>query len=165
MTSKIQPLVLAIDPGFDRVGWAVGSKQASQTSVKAYGLIQTAKENSIFARYLQIHYQLKAVIDQYQPQICTIEKLFFAKNKTTALQVAEARGIIILTALQAGLKITEHGPQQIKLAATGYGNADKTAVAKMVRLQLKLPQEKINDDVIDALALLLTETLSHNLLQ
>jgi len=156
------PVVLGIDPGYDRVGWAVGKKNSNSIDVLGYGLIQTKASDDLFLRYQQIQQELVQVIEKHKPSICAIEKLFFSKNKTTALKVSEARGVIIITAIQHGLTIQEYGPNTIKLSVTGHGAADKQAVTKMVKMQLKLKEDKINDDAIDALAVVLTACLVPN---
>jgi len=166
MIQKTQPkIILGIDPGYDRIGWAVGKKKSQSVAVLGYGLIQTDSKAKLSQRYLQIQTELTQIIKQYQPQICAIEKLFFAQNKTTALKVSEARGVILITAITHQLEIYEFSPQEIKLSVTGYGGADKQAVTKMLGIQLELPSEKIIDDVTDALAVVLTTALSNNLLQ
>jgi len=148
--------VLAIDPGYDRLGWAVGEQQSSQLSVTQYGLIQTLKSESLADRYSSIQTQLEQIIIKYRPSQLAIESLFFFKNKSTALQVSEARGVVIGSCLKHGLKIYEYTPPQIKQAVTGYGQADKAAVAKMVELELKIKTVRMVDDVADALAILIT---------
>ncbi|MFH2022646.1 MAG: crossover junction endodeoxyribonuclease RuvC [Patescibacteria group bacterium] len=163
MPVKTPPaIILGIDPGYDRIGWAVGQKKAQSIEVLGYGLIQTDSKTKLSQRYQQIQQELSQVIKQYQPQICAIEKLFFAQNKTTALKVSEARGVIVITAISHHLAIREFSPQKIKLCVTGYGKADKKAVTKMLRIQLKLPAGKLIDDVTDALAVVLTASFMQN---
>lgn len=154
MTSNL-PIIIGIDPGFDRVGYAVGQRSGQQIQVLGYGLIQTRASEDIFERYLQIMRDLTQAVERYKPTVAIVESLFFATNRKTALRVSEARGVIITTLLSQAVAVSECTPLQLKLAVTGYGKADKQAVAKMVRLQLKLPDNKIQDDVMDALGLLL----------
>lgn len=149
-------IILGIDPGYDRLGWAVGAIQGQQWQALHYGVIQTTKGHPLVDRYQQLAQELTTIIKTYSPQIAVIESLFFAKNQKTALKVSEARGVIIKTCLAVNLKIAEFTPLQIKQAVTGYGRADKKSVEKMVRLQLKLSDRKIVDDAIDALAIMLT---------
>lgn len=153
-------IILAIDPGFDRVGWAVGTSQHHQISQSAYGCIQTNRQDTIYQRYQQITRQLEQIIVQHQPHQLAIESLFFFKNQTTVMQVSEARGVIISCCLRFNLEVFEYTPLQIKQAVTGYGRASKEQVDKMMRLQLKLGQQKIIDDAMDALALLLTHAVT-----
>jgi len=149
-------LILGMDPGFDRVGWAVGYFQNSKFQVTDLGCIQTNNKDDIFSRYAQIITELKKVAHKYSPKFLAIETLFFAKNKKTALRVSEARGIIIGTLLDEGLEVFEYSPNAIKLAVTGSGSADKQAVEKMVKIQIKYDLNGQIDDVIDALAVAMT---------
>jgi len=164
--TPIKPItILGIDPGYDRVGWAVGTAQAQNWHHIFHGCIKTAKELSLIERYRIISRELKQIIQQYQPSVAVIESLFFFKNQKTALKVSEARGVIINTCLNQNLEIAEFTPLQIKQAVTGYGRADKTSVDKMVRLQLKLTDQKIIDDAMDALAIMLTYQTQMKLLK
>lgn len=150
------PLTIAIDPGYDRVGWAVGSCQRGQFIINGYGLIQTNKTQTIFERYSQVETELETILLTYRPQQAAMESLFFSKNQTTAMRVAEVRGLLLASLLRHQITCYEYNPGSIKLAITGYGKADKKAVEKMVRLELKLESEKLIDDTLDALAILVT---------
>jgi len=163
MVDSVSKVILGIDPGFDRIGWAIGQVQHRTVSNIAFGCIQTSKTETIFKRYQQIDQELQRLITQYQPQQVAIESLFFFKNQKTVMQVSEARGVIISTCLRSGLEIFEFTPLQIKQAVTGYGRATKEQMDKMIRLQLKLNQEKIIDDAMDALGILLTQSVSMSL--
>ena len=101
---------------------------------------------------LQIKEQMVKLVALFKPSVLSIEKLFFAKNRKTAIQVAQARGVILSTATEHGLDVREFGPNEIKLAITGYGLSDKKAVLKMVRLILREPELSLIDDASDALA-------------
>lgn len=155
-------IILGIDPGYDRLGWAVGEIQnpGQKLIIQKYGCIQTNKKHDIFKRYHQIILELKKIIDQHCPTELAIETLFFSKNTKTALRVSEARGVIIGLCLKLGLKIFEYHPGQIKQAVTGFGGAHKKAMDKMIRLQLQLDADKIIDDTMDALAIVLTHGVS-----
>jgi crossover junction endodeoxyribonuclease RuvC len=160
--------LLGIDPGYDRIGWAVGHVQGSKLAVVEFGCIETDKTQSLIDRYQQIDTQLEAVIKKLQPAEAAVESLFFFKNQTTAMHVSEARGIIISCLFRHRVSFAEYTPLQIKQAVTGYGRADKKAVDKMVRLQLGLKTgngkaEKILDDTMDALAILITHSASRQL--
>lgn len=162
--------IIGIDPGYDRLGWAIGkisasAKQASAINQKPsykklniidYGCIQTNKKDQLFTRYQQLQTQLATIINKYQPQIAVIESLFFFKNKKTALQVSEARGVVIAYFLSQNLNIFEYTPLQIKQSVTGYGKADKLAVDKMLRMQLELINKPILDDAMDAIGVVFT---------
>lgn len=153
--------ILGIDPGYDRVGWAVLTVNSSRTySVTAYDCIQTNKSDDIWQRYSQIAVDLRKVIATHSPDVAAIESIFFSKNQKTAIKVSEARGIIIGCILSDVREIAEYTPNQIKLAVTGYGNSDKTAVEKMVRMQLKITNKKVIDDTMDAIATAFTHALN-----
>lgn len=174
--NKKSTIVLGIDPGYDRVGWAIGEKKASKnprtTSNQlknatgstatgtfeciALGCIQTDKTENIFDRFKKIQSDLKEIITHFNPATLAIETVYFAKNKKTAMRVSEARGVIIGVCLEAGLEVREYDPVQIKLAVAGNGNADKQALEKMVRLQLKGSINTFIDDAIDAVAVAMT---------
>jgi len=153
--SDKKTIILGIDPGYDRIGWAVINRGSNIATYIASGLIQTKADENIFDRYQQLTHQLTQVIDLYNPTVCHLESLFFANNQKTALRVSEARGLIIASLLSHHIAVKEFTPLQAKLAVTGYGKADKAAVAKMVHLQLKLPDQVMKDDELDALALCL----------
>lgn len=153
-------IVLGIDPGYDRLGWAVARVNSTTPEILKYGCLQTKKSNDLAERYLSLEKQLVEIIEKWQPAQLAIETLFFARNKNTALKVSESRGVVLSCCARHHLTIFEYYPNQIKLAAAGHGQADKRAVEKMVRLQLKLRDEKIIDDAIDALAIILTHAVT-----
>lgn len=158
--------VLGIDPGYDRLGWAVGEVNSTgSVTVIACDCITTNPKESIFARYQDLVIQFTTVLKQFAPEEAAIETLFFSSNTKTALRVSEARGIIISLLVQAGCSITEYNPGTIKQAVTGTGNATKAAVTKMVTLQMMLPttSKKVLDDTMDALAILLTHATQRKL--
>ena len=162
------PIIIGIDPGYDRLGWAVGQSGHNGWQILDQGCIITNRQGQIEERYQQILTDLAAIIERYHQEEAAIETLFWFKNQTTAMQVSEARGLIMATLLRAGLKISQYTPLQIKQAVTGYGRADKKAVEKMVRLELAIDQNRakdILDDTFDALALLLCHQASRKLKQ
>lgn len=158
-------IVLAIDPGFERLGWSVGQiLPAGKINLLSYGLITTSKSARLSARYGEIIKQVKALIDEFSPGEIAIENLFVFKNQKTVMQVAEIRGMLFALFFEKNLRVWQYTPPQIKAAVAGFGRADKKGVEKLVRLQLKLPVEKkIIDDTIDALAILLTHATSRGL--
>ena len=158
-TPNNQPVTLGIDPGYDRIGWAIGRGLGSKPAIIDFGCIQTDKKDHLFDRYQAIENQLQKIIKQYQPHDLAIETLFFSKNKKTALQVSEARGVILSCCTRNNLSISEYYPNQIKLTVTGNGQANKVAVEKMIRLQLDIPNQKIIDDAIDAIGIVLTHAI------
>ncbi len=153
------PVFIGIDPGYDRLGWAVGAMVGSNLSVRAFNTITSTAKTDIFSRYQDILRGLQAIIDEHHPTELAIETLFFSSNKTTAMRVSETRGIIIGHCLLAGLNVFEYNPTQVKQIATGSGRADKTMMSKMIALQTKLELHDTLDDAIDAVAVLLTHCL------
>jgi len=147
--------ILAIDPGYDRLGIAVVEGDPSRPTLIWSDCIlpdKGARED----RLAQVWQAVTAAIKEYEPGMLAIETLFFSINKKTAIGVAEARGAILAAAGVAALPVMEYSPQQIKLAVTGYGGADKTAVAHMIPQLLTLPKKKRLDDELDAIALGIT---------
>lgn len=146
-------IILGIDPGFAIVGFGVIEKNENG-DVKAldYGVITTPAKTSFAERIKQIHLDLKSIIEKFEPTKMAVEDLFFAKNVKTAIEVGQARGVIILTGIQAGLIIEEYTPLQVKQAVTSYGRADKRQVQEMVKTILHLDQIPKPDDAADALA-------------
>lgn len=151
-------VILGIDPGYDRVGWAVLSQDKGKESLLSCDCMFTSKEDSVAQRLQAIYEQLLAIIERYHPQKAVIEKLFFATNAKTVIPVAQARGVILLACQQHNIEIHEYTPLQIKSALTGNGHADKKSVEKMVRLIVKNLPENVIDDAIDAVAMTLMRT-------
>lgn len=151
--------IIGIDPGYDRLGWAIGEIKQKKFQISQYGCIQTNKKEALFKRYQYLQKELQKIVKQYKPQVAAIESLFFQNNQKTALKVSESRGIVIATFINSKLEIVEYTPLQIKETVTGYGRADKNAVNKMLRMQLALPQEKIIDDAMDAIGVAFTHYL------
>lgn len=158
-SAYLEPLLLGIDPGYDRLGWAVAKKTDSGWENVHLGCIQTDRKLELIQRYQILEKELQKIIDRFKPTEAAIETLFFAKNTTTALKVAEVRGLIIACLLRNDIKIEQYNPVTIKEAVTGNGKADKKAIEKMINLEFKLQKNKILDDAIDALAVLFTHQL------
>lgn len=151
--------IIGIDPGYDRLGWSIGTLENTFTLIKA-GCIQTNKKNDIFTRYQTIVSELSKIVATHHPTEAAIETLYFSKNTTTALRVSEARGVLISVLLAANCKVFEYNPVEIKQAVTGNGAANKQAVEKMVRMQTKLEtKNKLIDDAIDAIAVGITHAV------
>ncbi len=146
-------ILLGIDPGLAIVGWGVIDYQNNRFKPLAYGSIQTPAGVETADRLTQIHRELGAIIEQYHPAQMAVEELFFTKNITTGIRVAEARGVILMTAKEKGLALAEYTPNQVKQAVVGYGNADKRQVISMVTRILNLPEPPKPDDTADALAI------------
>lgn len=154
-----QPLVLGIDPGYDRLGWAVGELTKPKIKVVACGCIETDRQADFYDRLKQIVHGINRLTTEYHLQAAAMETLFFGRNQSTAIPVAQARGAVVGQLLQQAIPIFEYNPAQVKLAVTGYGKADKAAVAKLTKMQVsgQLP-EKLLDDTLDAIALLITHS-------
>lgn len=148
--------ILGIDPGFGRVGWGVIEKINGDWSHVAHGCIETKTGKKFIDRLLEIQIELNKIIKEYNPIRAGVEDLFFYKNVTTAIQVGQARGVILLTLAQAGLPIDEFTPLQVKQSITGYGRAEKNQMQKIVQIHLKMKEKIKQDDAADALAIALT---------
>lgn len=149
-------VILGIDPGIAIVGYGLIVSERGNFSLIDYGVIRTPKDESTPVRLAMIEEGLIKLIERYKPDCIAIEELFFANNVRTAITVAEARGVILLTAVKNCGKLYEYTPLQIKQAITGYGKADKLQVQTMVKMMLKLKAIPRPDDAADALAVALT---------
>lgn len=148
-------IILGIDPGTTAIGYAFIKKAATPRLLHAGLMNVHAKSRT--EELKNLHQEMVALIKRWQPSILSLEKIFFSKNTKTALAVAEGRGVILLTAHLAGLRVYEYTPLEVKKTVTGDGGADKNQVEKMVRLTVK---ESVTldaqDDVFDAIAIALT---------
>jgi len=144
--------ILGIDPGFAIVGFGVVDYIGNKFSVIDFGAITTNAGENIFDRFKLIYDNISELIERVKPDCVAIEELFFNTNTKTAITVAEARGILILSALNAGLPVFEYTPLQVKQAVTGYGRADKNQVQQMIKVLLNLEKIPKPDDAADALA-------------
>ena len=146
--------ILGIDPGTHRVGYGViktGRPRPILIAADLLPIVRTAQWGFL----KEVKGRMAELLKRYQPDIVAVEELFFVKNLKTGLPVAHARGVILLSVLEAGARLVELSPNEIKSGLTGNGHADKRAVAKMVRLILKEPTLRVLDDVSDALAVAL----------
>jgi crossover junction endodeoxyribonuclease RuvC len=150
-------IALGIDPGTRRIGYGIVETDGAELKFIAAGIVEVTASNDISALE-ETKQGLDRLIKKYKPDVMGIEKLFFAKNTKTALSVAQARGVILLATKERGIRIKEYTPNEVKQGVTGYGFADKKAVAKMVRLILKKDDLKIIDDASDALAIAILST-------
>ncbi|MBQ3069191.1 MAG: crossover junction endodeoxyribonuclease RuvC [Clostridia bacterium] len=146
-------VILGVDPGYAIVGWGAVSYEHGRYQPLCFGAITTPAHTPFNARLLQIYRDTKLILDKVKPQALAIEKLYFTNNKTTAVQVCEARGVILLAAEEAGVEVFEYTPLQVKSAVTGYGQAEKPQVMEMTRRLLKLKETPRPDDTADALAI------------
>ena len=146
-------IILGIDPGLAIVGYGVIEYTKGRFRTLSYGAITTPAHTPVEARLSMIFTEMNALIDKYHPDEMAIEELFFNTNSTTAIAVAEARGVILLSAVRKGVRCHEYTPLQVKSSVVGYGKADKKQVMMMVQTILKLEKAPKLDDTADALAI------------
>ena len=142
--------VLAIDPGYDRLGVAV-----MEGATLLFSECYTPPKGALAERLAAVYARVEALIREYAPNAVAVETLFFTKNQKTAIAVAEARGVIVLAAARSGIPLFEYSPQDVKIAVTGSGAASKEGVIKMVPKIVALPLRERKDDEYDAIALAL----------
>ena len=145
-------IILGIDPGYGLVGYGILEKNGGDIRAVDFGCISTPKDKKLSERLEIISQCIHILIDKYKPDEMAIEKLFFNKNITTGIPVAQARGVIVLAAQERGIPIYQYTPQNIKMAITGMGNADKKQMQFMVKTILGLKEAPKPDDAADALA-------------
>lgn len=147
-------IILSIDPGIDRTGFAIFDKEEgnSYTYITS-GLVQTDKKDSLQLRISVVYDKIFKLIKKYNPSILVMERVFFSKNQKTAITVGQSQGVLLLLAAQHNLAVHFFTPTEIKMAVTGYGNSDKRSIQKMLGLVLKLDAETLKqDDRADAIA-------------
>ena len=153
--------ILGIDPGTGICGFGVVEiTKTNKPVAKDFGVIATPPHTPLPERLEDIYNSMNEIIEQDKPDLISIEKLFFSKNITTGISVAEARGICLLAAKQHDLPMYEYTPNEIKKTLTGYGSAGKKQMQEMVRIQLGLKEVPKPDDAADALAAAITHLLS-----
>ena len=145
--------ILGIDPGLAIVGWAVLDSVKGQVYPVAFGAIRTPAHTKVEERLSTIKSDLETIIEKYHPDEMAVEEIFFNTKITTGISVSEARGVILCTAYDKGLKISEYTPLQVKQAVVGYGRAEKHQVIAMVTSILKLKAPPKPDDTADAVAI------------
>ena len=155
--------IIGIDPGTGIVGFGVIDIIKTQPVLVDAGVIRTPVHEDDAVRLLTIYDEITEIIKDTKPTAMSVEKLFFARNVTTAMTVSQARGVLILCGKQAGLSIFEYTPLQIKQAITGYGSADKKQMQEMVRIILKLKEVPKPDDAADALAAAICQSMQMKL--
>ncbi len=156
---------LGLDPGYGRLGYAVIEQAGSQWSLVDVGCVETPSTQPFEQRLLAVHQALGALLQRWQPHEASIETLYFSKNVKTAMQVAEARGVLRLALAEAGVPTLEIAPNAVKLALTGSGAAGKEQVGRMVVRLLNLKAMPKPDDAADAVALALAGLRSQPLRQ
>lgn len=152
--------IIGIDPGTGILGFGVIDAEKGKATLVDAGVIRTPAKEDDAVRLKTIFDELTSVIKETKPTAMSVEKLFFAQNVTTAMTVSQARGVVLLCGMQAGLTIFEYTPLQIKQALTGYGRAEKKQIQEMVRVVLSLKEVPKPDDCADALAAAITHSMT-----
>ncbi len=145
--------IIGIDPGYATIGWGVVDYRASRFTTLGYGAIITPPKTPFPSRLEQIAQELEQLLLIYRPDSMSIERLFFAANKTTGIDVAQARGVILLGAQKQRIPVFEYTPVQVKKSVTGYGGATKAQMMEMTKRILHLKELPKPDDTADALAM------------
>ena len=147
--------ILGIEPGYGRMGFGCIETQGTGWSCLGVGVLTSPKGEKFERRLSDLQKDLEALLNEFNPDIMAVEKLFFAQNTTTAMRVAEARGVALCAAGTRGIEVRELTPAQVKKAVTGNGRADKRTIQMMVKTLLGLPRAPRPDDAADALAIAL----------
>jgi crossover junction endodeoxyribonuclease RuvC len=148
--------IIGIDPGFGRIGYGIiEQKSGNDWKPLTFGCIETSMSDPFIDRLALLHQEVLKLIKKYSPTRMAVEDLFFFKNLKTAIKVAQARGVIILSGVENGLPVDEFTPLQVKQAMTGYGRAEKGQMQKIVAMILGLKEKIKSDDAADALAVAL----------
>ena len=157
-------IVLGIDPGTAITGWGVVREEADgRSTLVDYGTIKTTASTPLPQRLRQIFQKVMALMERYRPEAVAVEEVFFSKNVRTAMSVGQARGVILLAVALADRPVHEYTPLQVKLAISGYGNADKAQVQQMTALLLGLDAAPTPDDAADAIAVAICHLYSAHL--
>jgi crossover junction endodeoxyribonuclease RuvC len=160
MSIQTPSRVLAVDPGFDRIGAAIMEKGLKKENLIFSTCIETNRKKTSAERLREIGEALRKIIAEHKPNDLAIEKLFFNQNITTGIRVAEARGVVLYEAALGNMEVHEYSPQQIKVAVTGYGKASKPDLIRMTMRLLGLSKRPKYDDEVDAIALGITHLAS-----
>ncbi|MBP5466285.1 MAG: crossover junction endodeoxyribonuclease RuvC [Clostridia bacterium] len=157
-------IIVGFDPGLATLGYGVIEKDKSfKPKMIDYGIISTPKTENLAVRLCMLEEGVKQIVAKFKPDEIAVEELFFAKNITTGINVAHARGVILLTAVKECGRLYEYTPLQIKQALTGYGRADKHQIQAMVKSYLNLKSIPRPDDAADALAVALCHAQTNKL--
>lgn len=143
-------IILGLDPGTNRIGYGLIEKDKKLKLID-YGVIEIKETD--YSRLEILEKKLSAIIKKYKPDAAAIEKLYFSKNKKTAISVAEARGVILLAISRKKIPIFEYGPNEVKAAVAGNGKSDKKTVERFTAMSLGIDKIKGYDDASDALAI------------
>ena len=154
--------IIGIDPGYAIVGYGVIDYIGNKFKIVEYGAITTESNQNMNERFKSIHDDLNTIIERTKPEFLAIEELFFNSNQKTAINVAQARGVLLLSALNHGISVHEYTPLQVKQAVVGYGRAEKKQVQLLVKSILGLEKVPKPDDTADALAIAVCQAHSYN---
>ncbi|MEK7096618.1 MAG: crossover junction endodeoxyribonuclease RuvC [Patescibacteria group bacterium] len=152
MTEIESKIILGIDPGTNIIGWGVVKKEGSKFIALKFGCVNVKSKTDPGDGLLLIYEAISDIIKNEKPSEMAIERLFFFRNQKTVMSVAEARGVVILSAKKNKIPVFEYTPLQIKQAVSGYGRADKKQIQEMIKLTFGLKESPKPDDVADALA-------------
>ncbi|GMU73808.1 MAG: crossover junction endodeoxyribonuclease RuvC [Candidatus Campbellbacteria bacterium] len=148
--------VLGIDPGYDRLGLAVVEGDRQKHTVVISECFETDPKEPFERRLHAAVSRMRSIVQEHRPDCVALETLFFSKNQTTAMHVAETRGALIFAATDAGVSVQQYAPQEVKVAVSGSGRGSKDDVAHMLHKLIALPPKKMLDDEYDAIAVALT---------
>lgn len=152
--------ILGIDPGIGRMGWGIVVKEKGKVAAVAFDCLETPATLDLPKRLQLVHAEVTRLIQLYNPDVMSIEDLFFSKNAKTAFAVGQARGVTLLAASEHNIPVIVYTPPAIKSAITGYGKADKKQIGEMVKMTLHLSKVPTPDDTADALAIALTHAFT-----
>ena len=155
--------IMGIDPGFARTGIGVIEALPNKLKLISYDCLETTAKENFSDRLKYLHIELAKQIKKFQPNLIAVEELFFCKNVKTALNVGQARGVILLTAILANVSVVEYTPLQVKQAVSSYGRADKNQIQQLVKVFLNLKTIPEPDDAADALAVAICAANSYKL--
>ena len=155
--------IIGIDPGYAIVGVGVVEYAGNKFRTLEYNAITTPAGMNTVDRLKKIYDEMSAYLDKYKPDAMAMEELFFTSNQKTALNVAQARGVLLVAAANKGVPISEYTPLQGKQSVTGYGRAEKSQIQQMVKMILGLNVIPKPDDAADALALAICHAHSNNM--
>lgn len=146
-------IVLGIDPGTASLGYGIVERTGARLREVDHGVVSTSPDLSLGERLAEIHAVVTDLLELHRPHVVAVERLFFSRNAQTAFAVGQARGVVLLAAAQASVPVREATPNEVKVAVTGYGAADKEQVGRMVAVVLGLAEPPAADDAADALAI------------
>ena len=161
MFAPCASIVLGIDPGLTRCGYAVLRVSGNtEVSMSALGVLSTSPEKDLPNRLAEIAREIEELLDEYQPSAVAVERIFLQSNVRTAMSVGQVSGLVLSAAARRNIEVVQYSPNQVKLALTGWGGADKAQVQKMVKERLKLNSIPKPADAADAAAIALCHIAS-----